>query len=285
MRIIKWTFLILLAIILGYVAYIYISDPWAERLLNNDESAMFYRPSKEMEDMSDMKYSEQILTVEDSIKIHYYTFEPKFENKANIFLIRGNSGNVSTFKNSIETLTDNGFKVYTTDWRGYGKSNGIPNYGGIMKDSEIAFKNFLKMTDKDSLKTIVYGMSLGGQPAVKITKDNQKEIDLLVLDGSLESAHSFITDNFNGTILQPLIKKPEKYNQEYVAIKDIAKIKNIPKLIIHSKIDRAVPIERGRNLFKAAKEPKEFWETDTEHIQTLNEMPEELIEKIERKIR
>jgi alpha-beta hydrolase superfamily lysophospholipase len=276
---------VLLILVIVYGIFKYQSDPYIKALVNNDESKLFYRPSTEIQNLDDFEYSENILTVEDSIKIHTYLFNPKTELKANVFLIRGNSGNTSQGKELITPLIENGFKVYSTDWRGFGKSNGIPNYKGVMKDTQTAFVDFLNQTKNDSVKTIVYGMSLGGQLAVKLAKDNQTKIDALVLDGALESAHSFITDNFREFYLQSFTKNPENYNQEYVAIRDITDIKNIAKLIIHSTEDRAVPFQRGQNLFAKAKEPKMFWETNTGHIKTLTDLPEELIEKLNALIR
>jgi len=258
-KIIARAFLILLIIVTVYGVFLYQTDRYVKALVDNDESQLFYRPSTEIQNLDEFEYIENVLTVEDSIKIHSYLFKPKSEVKANIFLIRGNSGNTSQGKELIQPLIDNGFKVYSTDWRGYGKSSGIPNYKGIMKDTQTAFIDFLNQTKNDSVKTIVYGMSLGGQVAVKLTKDNQNKIDALVLDGALESAHSFITDNFQEFYLQSFIEKPENYNQEYVAIRDIADIKSTPKLIIHSTEDRAVPFKRGQNLFAKAEEPKTFW--------------------------
>lgn len=89
------------------------------------------------------KNSESILIVEDSISIYTYLFEPKNENKANIFFIHGAGGNVSTYISYIEPLLENGFAVYELDWRGFGRSTGTPEYKGVMKDTEVAFDDFI----------------------------------------------------------------------------------------------------------------------------------------------
>lgn len=129
-------------------------------------------------------------------------------------------------------------------------------------------------------------MSLGGPMAIKITKDNQNIVDLLVLDGTVESAQSLAIDYAPINYLKDKAKKsPEKFNQDYVGVRDIAEIENIPKLIIHSRIDRDVPFIRGKNIFESAKEPKEFWETETDHIMTLRDLTDEAIKKINEKIR
>ncbi|MCX2745502.1 alpha/beta fold hydrolase [Mangrovivirga sp. M17] len=196
-------------------------------------------------------------------------------------MIHGSGGNVSFYQPMIKTLVDNGFEVYALDWRGYGKSTGKPGYKGIMKDTQVAFTDFLNKAKGDSVQSIVYGMSLGGQLAVKITADNESQVDLLVLDGTVESAQSLAIDYAPAEFLKAKAKDtPEDFNQDYIAVRDIALIKNTPKLIIHSKSDKEIPFKRGKNVFEAAKEPKQFWETDTDHIMTLTDLPDETIERI-----
>ncbi|WP_185967770.1 alpha/beta hydrolase [Formosa sediminum] len=286
MKIIGWTFLILILIGIGIGTYFYQTNPMIKAIVNNDESKLYYFPTKEMANMDDIDYSESILNIEDSIKIYTYEFKATGNKKANIFLVHGAGGNVSSYKSLIKPLIENGFGVYALDWRGYGKSTGIPNYKGVMKDTEIAFQDFIRKTTKDSLKTIVYGLSLGGQMAVKITKDNQNRVNLLVLDGTVESAQSLAIDYAPVEYLKEKAEEsPEDFNQDYVAVRDIAYIKNIPKLIIHSRIDRDIPFFRGKNVFDSAREPKEFWETETDHIMTLRDLTDEAIEKITNKIR
>lgn len=283
-RIVKitgWTLLSLILLFVGYAIYVYQTDYFIKAIIENDESELFYRPSKEMQAMEGLDYIEHRLEVADSISIYSYTFKARTTPKANIFLIRGNSGNITYYANSIQPLIANRFNIYSLDWRGYGKSNGIPNYKGVLKDTQVAFADFLAKTEGDSLQTIVYGMSLGGQIATKITKDNQEKVDALVLDGTLASAHSFVADNLRGFLESKLLKDASEFNQDYISVRDIADIRDVPKLIIHSKIDRAVPIERGKNVFEAAQEPKTFWETNTAHIKTLEELTEETIAKID----
>lgn len=77
------------------------------------------------------------------------------------------------------------------------------------------------------------------------------------------------------------MKESSAYNHDYTAVRDISEIENIPKLIIHSEEDRAVPFERGIRIYDAAEEPKEFWKTETKHIKTLEDLPSALIEKME----
>ncbi|UII25630.1 lysophospholipase [Fulvivirga maritima] len=276
---------VLLLLLLGGGVYFYKTNPMLQAIVNNDESKLYYFPSKEMNNMDDLPYKQIVLEVDDSIQIHAYLFEPEQEKQANVFLIHGAGGNVGIYEPMFKTLVNNGFAVYAFDWRGYGESSGTPGYKGVMKDTEVAFEDFIAKTASDSVKNIVYGMSLGGQMAVKITVENESKVDLLVLDATVESAQSLAIDYAPAEFLKEKAKKhPEDFNQDYVAVRDIALIKNTAKLIIHSKKDQDVPFSRGKNVYEAAQEPKEFWETETAHIMTLKDLPEEAVEKINKNL-
>lgn len=142
LKIIGWTVLILIIGGIAVGTYFYQTDPMIKAIVNNDESKLYYFPTKEVSDMDGLDYVESFLTVEDSIKIYTYQFKPSGENRANIFFIHGAGGNVSTYSNLIRPLTDNGFVVYSLDWRGYGKSTGTPHFRGVMKDTEMLLMNF-----------------------------------------------------------------------------------------------------------------------------------------------
>lgn len=250
-----------------------------------NESKMFYHPSRVMEDMRPLVFDEKPLQTDTGITIYTYHFRCK-NPKANIFLIHGNGGNVSTYKKMIQTLLSGNYNVYTLDWRGYGKSGGKPEYKGVMKDTEMAFDDFLSLVRNDSLKIIVYGMSLGGQIATKLVCDRQENVDALVLDGSLSSAQNLAMDFMPSQFIRDNIEKNTTiFNQEYVAERDIQRIKGIPKLIIHSKTDAVVAFHHGERLYKNAHPPKAFWKTTTQHIRTLEELPEETLLRIDRLIK
>lgn len=282
LKIIGFTLLFLVLITVGFGIYLYQTNDLLRASINNDESKLYYFPSKEIEDLSDFNTEEVTLTVEDSISVYHYLFSPNSDSLVgNIFFIHGAGGNATTYKELIRPLVETGFRVYATDWRGYGKSDGTPNYKNVWKDTEAAFADFLSRTTADSLKTIVYGMSLGGQVAVKLTREYESKIDALVLDGSVASAQQLAIDYAPIAFLKEDARAhPEKFNQDYVAEKDISMTEGTPKLIIHSKNDQEVAFSHGKTLFQNALEPKSFWQTDTKHIMTLSEYPEEAIERI-----
>ncbi len=286
LKITGWTLLTIILLGFGFGIYKYQTDDMLRAMINQDESKLSYGPLKEIISLKDFDFEEYKLEVNDSINIYTYLFKPSIKSIGNIFYIHGSGGNAAYWSQLYKPLIDEGYTVYAADWRGYGKSNGSPNYKGVLEDTETAFRDFLYKTKNDSLKNIVYGMSLGGQLAIKITKDNQKNVDALVLDGAFESAQKIAIDYAPFEFLKNRARKhPENFNQLYVGTRDIRDIQDIPKLIIHSTNDLQVSISHGENLFKNAKEPKEFWKTNTSHIMTLKDKPKEAIEKINRLIR
>lgn len=247
-----------------------------------NESRMFYKPSREFENMEDLDFEEKSISIDNEITIYTYHFKSE-SPKASVFLIHGNGGNVSTYKNMIRTLVSGNYNVYTIDWRGYGKSTGRPNYKGVLVDTKAAFDDFISCVGgNDSLKVIVYGMSLGGQIATKLVCDRQQEIDALILDGSLSSAQNLAIDFMPTEFIRNTMKKnANTFNQDYIAERDIQEIIDIPKLIIHSEKDNVVSFYHGERLYENAQSPKYFWKTQTRHIRTLEELPEESINRID----
>ncbi len=152
LKILGIIFLITTISAIAFGVYFYQTTPMLKAIANNDESKLFYFPSKKMMPMDDLKYDENPLLVEDTIVIQTYQFEPTTEPKANLFLAYGGGGNVTTYQNMIKTLVDNGFTVYAFDYRGFGKSNGKPSYKGVIQDTRKAFSDFISRSQENSLK-------------------------------------------------------------------------------------------------------------------------------------
>lgn len=278
-----WALLILLTIVAGFVLYMYNTNPMIKAIVDNDESKLFYFPVKEVEGLGEFNYEEIPLKVEDTVTVYGYFFKPETDSiKASVFFIHGSGGNVGRYTKMIKPLVEGGFQVYALDWRGFGKSNGIPLHTNVLEDTKTAFKNMLKREDVKPTKIVVLGQSLGGQVAVRLTKEFENKIDALVLDGSVASFPTLAADFAPIEFLRKRAESnPDDFNEPYKAVEDIKDIKNTPKLIIQSSNDKVVTPVRGEMLFKNAREPKEFWQTEGEHIFTLINYPDEAIQKIE----
>jgi pimeloyl-ACP methyl ester carboxylesterase len=235
----------------------------------------FYFPKKEWKEVK-IPYSEKFISVEKD-SLHTAFFQPKTSPKATVLFFHGAGGNISTYMYMIESLVKNEYQVYAVDFRGYGKSSGKPTHINVAKDIEVIYSKMKKNTNIKNTKLIVYGASLGCQIATHFTNIHQNEVDALILDGGFASfadvaklyapkeVHSFI----EGAL-----------GKMYPSKEEIKEIKNIPKLIIHGKIDKSIPINQSEIVFKNALEPKEFFISEKGHLEALTFETDTIISKI-----
>lgn len=214
-------------------------------------------------EFEDIKFSSR-----DKVLLHGW-FIRGLREKVILFL-HGNKYNISFPLSYVEMLKQLGFSVFIFDYRGYGKSNGIPTERGLYQDALGAY-DFLKEKGYKGDDIILFGRSLGGAVAIYIA--GEVNAIGLIVDGSFTSTYDLSYDVFGFHIPRWLI------SNHYKSI-DLIKNINIPKLIIHSEDDELIPFYHGVALFKAASSPKEFLQIKGSHITSLLDSKEAYIEKI-----
>ena len=236
----------------------------------------FYYPTKDYKKIENINYEEIFFNI-DTVKLHCLFLKPdKIANTTIIFFI-GSSGNVSYYTSITKPLANAGYQVIMFDPRGYGKSTGIPTHINIASDAQIILDSILKKEEIKDTRIIVYGVSMGTQVATKIAKDNQDKIHALILDGPMSS--------FTDIALASAPAEQKQVISQYVtspysAKEDIKEIKNMPKLIIHSKEDESIPFEQGELVYKNANQPKNMWIYKGKHLESIIKNEELFIQKI-----
>ena len=236
----------------------------------------FYFPTKEYKEIGDISYEDIFFNI-DTISLHGLFLKPDTAANTTIIFYIGSAGNVSYYTSITKPLVNAGYQVFMLDPRGYGKSTGIPTHINVASDAQIVLDSILKKEEIKDTRIIIYGASMGTQVAVKIAKDNQDKIDCLILDGPMSS----FTDI-------ALVSAPEEQKQiisqyvtsPYSAKEDIKDIKNMPKLIIHSKEDESVPFEQGLLVYNNANQPKKMWVYKGKHLESVIKYKELFIQKI-----
>jgi len=178
-----------------------------------------------------------------------------------ILFLHGNAGNLLEQFQGPLALAKLGFTVFIIDYSGYGLSNGKASANNLRQDGNSAFQWLSDHYNVQFRKLIIYGQSLGGHLAATIAKDNEPNVDALVMEGAFSSYKDIAAHSSNmGFLARTLVKN--KYSA-YRALRNFHK----PVLIIHSTEDQTVPFSMGQKLYANANEPKQFYVIQHAHIE------------------
>ena len=226
-------FLLLVYLYLKYYQHIKIYDP-------RDVLSAF-------PDDFGIEYEDVNFSSEDQVLLNGWFVKGALEDV--ILLCHGNFGNVSTRIDIIKDLQTLGYNVFIFDYRGFGRSNGVPNEKGLYSDVIGAY-NYLKERGFSDKNIVVFGRSLGGAVAILLCSLIQ-DFKGVIIDSTFQSLPILGYDILGYSLPGFLI------SNRFESIKKIKNIK-IPKLIIHSEDDDLIPFHHGEKLYEEAIEPKSF---------------------------
>lgn len=192
----------------------------------------------------------------DGIKLNAWYVRAK-PGKFTVVYCHGQGENISQWQNIIKLLTGKGYGVFMLEYRGHGRSNGLPSESGLYIDLESAVKYLELYEDVPQNKIVLWGRSLGGAVVTDVASRNlfrgviiestftniRDEAIHLTETGILEDKHAFWSrTSCFFTKIMPL-------TQKFSSDKKIFKIKS-PLLIGHSVHDTTVPVEMSYKLYE-----------------------------------
>lgn len=220
---------------------------------------VFYSPEK-------LGYRHQEISFKstDGTRLHGWYFQSTLKKaaKGTILQFHGNAENVSTHFLSLIWLIEHGYNLFIFDYRGYGKSRGRPDPGGINRDAIAAIRFCKNHFAGDYQKFIIWGQSIGGIIALRALIDPElnSSVDAAVIESSFlsyrELAREKLSDFWLTWAFQPLtfLLVSDSYS-----VKDaVIRLSPTPLLVIHGTDDRVVPFRFGEEIFSRAGEPREF---------------------------
>jgi len=202
-----------------------------------------------------LEYEDIFFNTEDNLKLNAW-FVPAQRPKATLLFCHGNAGNISHRVEMIKIFNQLNLNVFIFDYRGYGRSQGVPSEQGLYTDAQAAFEYLLSRKDVDRERIIIYGKSIGANVAVKLASWVRAAV--LISESAFTSAKDMAKELFPYFPVKWIITV--RFDAE-AAIKDIT----IPKLIIHSRDDEIIPFNMGKRLFEVAALPKEFYQMRGTH--------------------
>lgn len=186
----------------------------------------------------------------DGIRLHGWLLRHKSPQVA-ILYAHGNAGNVAGRARVAHRLHEQ-FRasVFIFDYRGYGRSEGVPTVEGLTHDTRAA-RDFL--AQRESIKptdVVLLGRSLGAALATQLASEEGARG--LILQSPFASLKQAAAGHYPGWMVDLLVA--DRLNSH----ENIANYRG-PLLVSHGTSDRTIAFEQGVELFEAANEPKTFF--------------------------
>ena len=187
---------------------------------------------------------------QDGVSLHGW-YIPTEGAQATLLWFHGNAGNITHRLENIQLLKPLKLNIFIFDYRGYGRSEGEPEEGGLYKDSLAAYDFLIREKKVTEENLFLFGRSLGGICAVEVA--SQRFAAGLILESTFTSAQDMVKKIF------PLLPLGRFIKSRFNAVETIASV-HIPKLFLHGMKDEVVPYRLGRKLYASAPQPKQFYD-------------------------
>lgn len=190
--------------------------------------------------------------------------------KSTLLFCHGNAGNISHRLEKISIFYNLGLNIFIFDYRGYGKSFGVPSESGLYLDADAAYNYLTRKIGISKPGLIIYGESIGGAVAIDLAR--KRSVSALITEETFTSIKDM--SGMAYPFLPYFI-----FSSRFDAI---SKIRNVscPKLMIHSIDDEIVPFHLGEKLYDAARPPKKFLKLRGGHNTAFLESEEQFREGI-----
>lgn len=158
-----------------------------------------------------------------------------------LWFFHGNAESLGDLGPTMELFHAAGFAVFAFDYPGYGVSTGAPDEESLYASARAAREHLRTRLGVPAERTILYGRSLGGGPAVQMAVEER--CAGLILQSAFTSVFRVLTQVpvFPADLFENLRKLPRV---------------EMPILVMHGHRDEVIPFRHGERLLAAARGPK-----------------------------
>lgn len=167
---------------------------------------------------------------------------------ASLLFCHGNKGNMTDSAPAIPALLAAGLNIFSFDYRGYGRSSGLPTVSGLIEDAIAAADEHEKLRPRD-VPSILYGYSLGGAVALQLSR--RWHFDGLVLQSTFTNLRDMARHRY------PSMPIHHVAGGEFDNV-DAVRRAALPTVVVHGTDDKTVPSWMGRALFEASAHGREL---------------------------
>jgi len=196
----------------------------------------------------DLQFQDVYFAAEDETKLHGW-YCPADQPRAVVLIAHGNAGHIASRAPWLRYLqTKANVSVFMFDYRGYGRSEGMPTVEGAIQDATAARAKLCELAAVKDSEMFLMGESLGGAIVVQLAAKSPPRG--LILQSTFSSLRDVADIHYPK--LSWLVPR-----NKLDSVAQIAAFRG-PLLQSHGTTDRTIPFSSGEKLFGAANEPKEF---------------------------
>ena len=197
-----------------------------------------------------LEYDDVFPVTADGVKLHGWHI-PGLSPDIVWLIFHGNGGNISVRLDQYQEIRGRyGVSILAIDYRGYGRSEGVPSERGFYADALAAYKLSIEL--HPGKKVVLFGRSMGGSVAAQLASTVQPAA--LILEAAIGSIPDVMHERAAWTRFVPvhIIIQSRFDTTNYVANSPV------PVLVIHGDSDRTVSVANAERIFEAASHPKQL---------------------------
>jgi pimeloyl-ACP methyl ester carboxylesterase len=168
-----------------------------------------------------------------------------------LLFFHGNGEIAAEYDDISSYFTGCGVSFWSVDYRGYGRSSGLPAYSHMFDDAEALVSDIPRMArtvDRAFSRILVMGRSLGSASALFLASRHASKLSGLILDSPYADGLKLIY-RLSGIALD------RQDLPDFTDNIDFMRAADLPTLIIHGTIDQIIPVSDARALYNACQNP------------------------------
>jgi len=190
----------------------------------------------------------------DGTRLHAWSFRTSISSAPTLIWFHGNGNNISERGTHAARLAQKGVHVFLFDYRGYGRSEGVPTEAALYLDSLAAYDFVAKDLGRAASSIALYGESLGGAYAAWVAKERPARC--VLIENSFASLESIARVIYPAVPLHLFVRKS-------LRTVDWLNEAGRPVLVMHGKRDTTLPFSLGEEIFADLRVPKRLFVSET----------------------
>lgn len=209
------------------------------------EASCFYPDPVVYFDPQSIGLAREDLWVEDRLHGWFVLPRQACAHPLTIVQLHGNAENMTSHITAALFFLELGHRLLTFDYRGYGRSTGVPTLEGIQDDARAVFKMVFDDPGRFGERVFGFGQSMGGFTLARVLPDIPA-LQGAIFDSALHSFHDLFR---------------EAYPQYPCTVPPLSALETlprsaVPKLFIHGTADEVVPHTHSEAMYARAQEPR-----------------------------